>query len=64
MMNKSISPARELVRQITVDLDRRLDLIKRYDAGDSSVRQEIDELQGAIQVKCLVARAARGEGKG
>ncbi len=58
------NPARELYRQLLADLDRQVDLIKRYDAGDDSVKQDINELEGAIQVKSLVARAARRKGEG
>ena len=57
------NPARELYHQLLADLDRQVDLIKRYDAGDSSLEQEIDKLQGAIQVKSLLARAARKQGE-
>ena len=64
MKTEPENPARELYRQLLADLDRQVDLIKRYDAGDSSVEQEIDKLQGSIQVKSLVARAARREGEG
>ncbi len=52
-------PAVELYRQLVVDLNRQWELIKRLAAGDHSVKQEINELEGAIQVGYLVARAAR-----
>ena len=52
-------PVVELYRQLVIDLNRQWELIKRLATGDHSVKQEINELEGAIQVKSLVARAAR-----
>ena len=63
MKTEPENPARELYRQLVADLDRQCKLIKRHAAGDRSVKQEIDKLQGAIKVKSLVARAARRESK-
>ena len=60
-MQKSANPVAELERQLLVDMDRHNELLKRYAAGDGSVKQDLHELRGAIQVKCLVARAARRE---
>lgn len=46
-----------LRRQLLTDLERLHGLILRYAAGDRSVRQERDELEGALQVKFALWRA-------
>ena len=40
-----------LRRQLLGDLDRLHDLILRYAAGNRAVKQERDQLEGAVQVK-------------
>ena len=52
---------REILRQqLMVDLDRLHDMILRYMAGDRSVKQERDQLGGAVQVKLAFLREVAG----
>ena len=54
-----MDPEEALRKQLCNDLDRLHNLILRYAAGDSSVGRERDRLEGAVQVKFALLRAAR-----
>ena len=43
--------------QLKADLERLHGLILRYALGDRSVKQERDELEGAVQIKFALWRA-------
>lgn len=54
-----MTPHEALRQQLVQDLNRLHDLILRYAAGDRAVRPERDQLDGAVQVKFALLRAAR-----
>ena len=54
-----MSPQDQLRRQIIADLERLHRLIVRYARGDYSVKQERDQMEGAVQVKMAVWHAVR-----
>ena len=54
-----MTPHEALRQQLFGDLHRLHDLIRRYAKGDSAVKAERDQLEGAVQVKLVLWRAAR-----
>ncbi len=54
-----MTPHEALRRQLTNDLNRLHNLILRYATGDSAVKAERDQLEGAVQVKLALLRAAQ-----
>ncbi len=51
-----MNPREALRRQVYDDLTRLRVLILRYAAGDSAVKSERDQLDGAVQVKLALPR--------
>ena len=51
-----MTPHEALRQQLLDELDRLNALIRRYAAGDSAVRPERDQLEGAVQVKLALWR--------
>jgi hypothetical protein len=54
-----MTPHEALRQQLFDDLDRLHVLILRYANGDSAVKPERDQLEGAVQVKLALWRAVR-----
>ena len=56
-----MTPHEALRLQLFEDLERLHTLILRYASGDRAVKPERDQLEGAVQVKLVLWRAARFE---
>ena len=54
-----MTPYEALQEQLLADIERLHDLILRYAHGDSAVRQERDQLDGAVQIKLALLGACR-----
>ena len=54
-----MTPHEALRLQLFDDLERLHTLILRYAHGDSAVKRERDQLEGAVQVKLAIWKAAQ-----
>ena len=53
-----MSPYEKLCQQIVVDAERLNALLIRYSAGERHLKDECDRLEGAIQIKKALLKAA------